>query len=145
MGSEYFRTLVPAIAPSGLGSIFFSEFQGRKIASALVVYFGHTAMYYYGGSRAEHRNVMAPYLLHFEIMRKAKALGCRYYDFGGVAPQSTLDNRWTDISIFKRKFGGREVHFVPTLEYIYDPAAYHEWEALKRDRRSDQGRERQAV
>ena len=77
---------------------------------------------------------MAPYLLHFEIMRKAKALGCQTYDLFGVTPENEPSNGWTDFSIFKRKFGGREIHLVPTLEYIYDPVAYEEWRAIERDR-----------
>jgi len=74
---------------------------------------------------------MAPYLLQFEIMRKAKVLGCQCYDLFGVSPQSepSTSNGWTDISVFKRKFGGRELRLVPTLECIYDPIAYQEWKA----------------
>src|SRR5208337_5359707 len=127
---------------SGRGSVFFAEYQGTRLATALVVYFADTATYYYGGSRAIHRNVMAPYLLHFEIMRKAKALGCRYYDLHGVTPSGAPDDGLKDISVFKRKLGGRELRLVPTLEYVYDPVAYEEWEACERKdrhgRRSEQ-------
>jgi len=101
--------LISIILASGRGSVFFAEYQGTRLATALVVYFADTATYFYGGSRAIHRNVMAPYLLHFEIMRKAKALGCRYYDLFGVAPSGALDDGWKDISVFKRKLGGREL------------------------------------
>ena len=54
---------------------------------------------------------------------------------GGVTPLSEPKNGWTDISVFKRKFGGQEIRFVPPGEYIYDPVAYQEWEAIERDRR----------
>jgi lipid II:glycine glycyltransferase (peptidoglycan interpeptide bridge formation enzyme) len=126
--SSYFHDLIPRLLAADRGSIFFSEYQGTRIAAALVVYGGHAATYYYGGSRSTHRNVMAPYLLHFEIMRAAKRRGCGFYDLFGVTPQGTTDDGWQDISAFKRKFGGREVRLVPTLERIYDPAAYREWE-----------------
>ncbi len=128
---DYFHALIPMLSASERGSIFFAEYQGTRLAAALVVYFGRTATYYHGGSRAIHRNVMAPYLLQFEIMRKAKVLGCQCYDLFGVTPESepNTSNGWTDISVFKRKFGGRELRLVPTLEYIYDPIAYQEWKA----------------
>jgi lipid II:glycine glycyltransferase (peptidoglycan interpeptide bridge formation enzyme) len=135
---DYFHTLIPMLSASKRGSVFFAEYQGTRLATALVVYFGRTATYHHGGSRAIHRNVMAPYLLHFEIMRKAKFLGCQCYDWFGIAPQSEPSNGWTDISVFKRKFGGQELRLVPTLEYIYDPVAYQEWEAIERDRRNEQ-------
>jgi peptidoglycan pentaglycine glycine transferase (the first glycine) len=141
-GPNYFHTLIPMLSASEHGSVFFAEYQGIRLATALVVYSGRTATYYYGGSRAIHRNMMAPYLLHFEIMRKAKILGCQTYDLFGVAPESNPSDSWTDISVFKRKFGGQELHLVPTLEYIYDPGAYQEWKAIEdghdRRGRSDQ-------
>jgi peptidoglycan pentaglycine glycine transferase (the first glycine) len=133
LNPNYFHTLVPMLAASERGSIFFAEYQGMRLATALVLYFGRTATYYHGGSRAIHRNVMAPYLLQFEIMRKAKALGCQSYDLFGVSLQGEPSNGWTDISIFKRKFGGRELRLVPTLEYIYDPAAYREWKTIEEE------------
>jgi peptidoglycan pentaglycine glycine transferase (the first glycine) len=129
--SDYFRTLIPMLSASGRGSVFFAEYQGTRLATALVIYWGRTATYYYGGSRAIHRNIMAPYLLHFEIMRKAKGLGCQSYDLFGVTPQGAPNDGWSDISVFKRKFGGREIRLVPTLEHVYDPVAYREWEAVE--------------
>jgi lipid II:glycine glycyltransferase (peptidoglycan interpeptide bridge formation enzyme) len=70
---------------------------------------------------------MAPYLLHFEAMRRAKARGHRWYDFYGIAPHSQADHRWANISMFKRKFGGVELSFVPALDYIYNPASYEDY------------------
>lgn len=136
--ADYFRTLIPMLSASQRGSVFFAEYHGTRLATALVVYCGRTATYYYGGSRAIHRNVMAPYLLHFEIMRRAKCLGCQSYDLFGVTPQGAPDDGWTDISVFKRKFGGRELRFVPTLEYVYDPVAYREWERSRRAEHTQQ-------
>jgi lipid II:glycine glycyltransferase (peptidoglycan interpeptide bridge formation enzyme) len=57
-------------------------------------------------------------------MRKARALGHLSYDLWGIAPRNQPDHPWQNISAFKSKFGGQEVHLVPTLDYVYDPAAY---------------------
>ena len=64
--------------PHGVGES--AEYEGKRIATALVVYFGRRATYSFGGSLAAHRRVMAAHLLHFEIMRRAKALGHEWYD-----------------------------------------------------------------
>ena len=112
------------------GAIFFAEYQGMRLATALVVYFGRRATYFYGGSLARYRRVMAPCLLHFEIMRRAKARGLEWYDLWGVAPEDEPEHPWANISAFKRKFGGVEVHLVPTLDLVYDQAAYDEYAAL---------------
>jgi len=121
---DYFRPLLSALAEQQRGSLFFAEYQGRRLAAALVVYFGPRATYFFGGSLAIHRNVMAPYLLHFEIMRKAKALGHEWYDLWGIAPPNEPDHPWQRITVFKAKFGGLEVNLVPTLDLVYDAAAY---------------------
>jgi peptidoglycan pentaglycine glycine transferase (the first glycine) len=121
---RYFRTLIPLLSATGRGSVFFAEYRGLRLATALVVYFGRRATYFFGGSLVVHRNVMAPYLLHFEIMRRARARGYESYDLWGVAPESEPNDSWRDISVFKRKLGGQELRLVPTLDYVYDPVAY---------------------
>jgi lipid II:glycine glycyltransferase (peptidoglycan interpeptide bridge formation enzyme) len=121
---EFFYTLIPRLSALEHGSVFFAEYQGVRVATALVVYFGLRATYFFGGSRAIHRDVMAPYLMHYEIMRKAKDLGCQWYDMYGIAPQTESNHPWSSISVFKRKLGGKDFSFVPTMDYIYDPIAY---------------------
>jgi lipid II:glycine glycyltransferase (peptidoglycan interpeptide bridge formation enzyme) len=131
---DYFQTLVSLISDPRRGSLFFAEYQGMRLATALIVYCGLRATYFFGGSRDIHRHVMAPYLLHFEIMRKAKALGHEWYDLWGIAPANEPDHPWRDFSVFKAKFGGVEVHLVPTLDYVYDPLilAHDQYAALLR-------------
>jgi peptidoglycan pentaglycine glycine transferase (the first glycine) len=135
--NDYFEALVYLFSRSQRGSIFFAEYQGVRLATALVVYFGPRATYFFGGSRDMHRPVMAPYLLHFEIMRKAKALGHHWYDLWGIAPNDDPDHPWQNFTTFKAKFGGEEVHLVPTLDYVYDAAAYDRYVAA--ERRSSNG------
>ncbi len=129
--TDYFRNLTATLFPHGRGDIFFAEYRGERLATALNVYFGNTATYKYGGSLPVHRNVMAPYLLQFEAMLKAKSLGCQWYDFYGVSPKDMPDEPWADFSTFKRKFGGQELSFVPSLDYMYDADAYREYRDLK--------------
>lgn len=121
---DYFESLVSYLSTNGKGSLLFAEYGGRRIATAIVVYFGGRATYFFGGSTGEHRNVMAPYLIHFEAMRKAKEMGCECYDFWGIAPTGASEHPWKDITAFKRKFGGHEVNLVPTLDHVYDESAY---------------------
>jgi peptidoglycan pentaglycine glycine transferase (the first glycine) len=130
---SYFRTLLGILSDRRQVSLYFAEYRGRRLAAALVVYFGRRATYYFGGSLAVHRRAMAPYLLHFEIMREAKERGCDWYDLWGVAPEGAADDPWQDISVFKRKFGGEEVKLVPTLDLVFDPQAYEGYLARAHD------------
>jgi lipid II:glycine glycyltransferase (peptidoglycan interpeptide bridge formation enzyme) len=130
---DYFERLVSLLSAGRRGALFFAEYQGRRIATALVVYFGRRATYFFGGSRDMDRQVMAPYLLHFEVMRAAKALGHEWYDLWGIAPANEPDHPWLNFTVFKAKFGGVEVHLVPTLDYVFDEAAYDGYVAGQRD------------
>jgi lipid II:glycine glycyltransferase (peptidoglycan interpeptide bridge formation enzyme) len=122
--ADYFQALLSLLSSRRHGSMFFAQYHGTRVAAAVVVYFGRRATYFFGGSLDRHREVMAPYLLHFEIMRAAKALGHEWYDLWGTAPEDEPDHPWHDISVFKRKFGGVPLDLVPTLDYVYDAAAY---------------------
>lgn len=135
---RYMRDLIDILFAADHGSLFFAEYQGERLATALVVYFGNRATYFFGGSRTVHRQVMAPYLLHFEAMLKAKALGHRWYDFYGIAPPDKPNHRWANISTFKRKFGGSDLRFVPALDFIYDSSSYEEYRRLKSRKHTSQ-------
>ncbi len=129
--SHYFRDMLDAFAADGRLRLYFAQFQGQRIATAMVLHFGRRATYFFGGSLPEQRQVMAPYLLHFEIMCAARATGHEWYDLWGVAPPGALDHPWQAISEFKRKFGGTELSFVPTLDFVYDQAAYEHYAACQ--------------
>jgi len=130
---SYFRMMLSELGTRDMVSLFFAEFRGRRIATALVVTFGRRATYFFGGSLAIHRHVKAPDLLIFEIMRKAKAAGCEWYDLWGVAPPERPDHSWQHLSAFKRKFGGVEITLVPTLDYVLDAAAYEHFRGIERE------------
>ena len=130
--ASYFRSML-ALAQPPL-SLLFAQHEGRRLATAMVVRCGTRATYFYGGSLALKRRVMAPYLLHYEATRRARAQGCRWYDLWGVAPPGSQGHRWQAISDFKRKFGGVEFDFGPTLDLVYDAAAYERFRALQQPR-----------
>ncbi|GAA5504887.1 lipid II:glycine glycyltransferase FemX [Novipirellula caenicola] len=128
---EYFDILAANLFDSGHAKLFFAEYQGIRLATVLILFAGDTATYKYGGTQLSHRNVMAPYLLHFEVMLHAKALGYRWYDFYGVSPIDAVDDEWADFSSFKRKFGGHELSFIPSLDFVFDRDAYQEYRSRK--------------
>jgi lipid II:glycine glycyltransferase (peptidoglycan interpeptide bridge formation enzyme) len=121
---EYFERLISTLSPYGKASIVFAVHQNLRLAAAIIIYFGQRATYFFGASLDVRRNVMAPYLLHFEIMRRGKARGLHWYDFWGIASEDDPDDPWQNITTFKRKFGGHEIDFGPTRDYVYDVSAY---------------------
>src|SRR5690606_39104841 len=96
---DYYLQMWKVLGPDHL-RVFVAEYQDKLLAAALVSYFHHTATYLHGGSSDKDKNLMAPYLLHWEIMKEAKRRGFYNYDLGGVTFEP--NHPWAGISRFKR-------------------------------------------
>ncbi len=104
--------------------IYFAYYQGMLLSSAVVIFFGDTATFLYGASLPFMRSVMSPYAMHWQIIRDAKAAGCRYYDFFGIAPQNDPHHAYSRFSQFKSRFGGRIVTTIGAYDfYLYQQLA----------------------
>ncbi|HYU65054.1 MAG TPA: peptidoglycan bridge formation glycyltransferase FemA/FemB family protein [Candidatus Paceibacterota bacterium] len=86
--------------------LFFVWFQGRPIAGALTLTYGDGAYYLHGAMDRDYRHLMAPYFMHWEIMKYYKGLGLTSYDFWGIDSRN-----WPGLTRFKLGFGGREVEY----------------------------------
>ena len=64
--------------------IYKAIFQNQLLASSIIIDFGKTRTFLFGGSSLFHKNVMAPFLMHFKAMLDAKAQGLSFYDFWGI-------------------------------------------------------------
>ena len=108
----------------------------QPLVAGIVVDFGDTRTYLHGASSNEHREMMAPTFLHWEIMRDAKARGMRFYDWWGIAPDgSAMDHPWTGITRFKTGFPGERISSPGTYDIVLRPITYKMYNALRRVRR----------
>lgn len=106
---KYFESLLDILGRCDYARVYIAWHGKTALASALVLFSGKAALYLYGGSSEEHREMMAPYLLHWHIMREAKERGCTEYNFLGVAPNEDPGHPWSGITRFKKQFGGFQV------------------------------------
>lgn len=135
---EFYEKLLRALEKDGMAELMLAYKTApdkKVIAGIIVIYYGNTATYYYGASDYEHRNLMAPYLLQWEAVCKAKAAGMKHYDFLGIAPAGVKNHPWAGVTEFKKKFGGREESFPPAFDIVYKPAHYKLLSVIKRIRR----------
>lgn len=84
VGREYYEKLFQQSSKEMNVELFCAEHEGKMLAAAVVIFFGDIATYLYGASGNEQRNLMAPYALHWEIMKEAKKRGMRWYDLWGI-------------------------------------------------------------
>jgi lipid II:glycine glycyltransferase (peptidoglycan interpeptide bridge formation enzyme) len=77
---------------SGQGALFLARLGEEVLAGAYVVWFGEKGWYKDGGSSPRHREVMAPHLLQWEVMRFLRARGVRSYDLFAAPRRADLDD-----------------------------------------------------
>lgn len=105
------------------------------LAGAIVTFFGDEALYLYGGSGDEFKNLMAPYLMHWEIIRDAKTRGIKKYNFLGIAPNDDPKHSWAGITRFKKGFGGEQVDIAGCYDLPVKPLEYQLFKIAEKIRR----------
>lgn len=102
-----------------------ARYEGKAIAANVMIDFGGTRTYLHGASANAHREVMAPYLLHWALLSEAKHVGLHWYDWWGVAPEGAAETHpWNGITRFKLGFGGERVDYAGTFDLVTRPTAY---------------------
>ncbi len=91
------------------------------LASGLMIDFGKTRMYLFGGSNYEHRNLMGPYLMHWQAMLDAKSEGFTMYDFGAAENASGHSGGYAR---FKMGFNPEVINFSGTHDLVIKPGKY---------------------
>ncbi|HLZ58385.1 MAG TPA: peptidoglycan bridge formation glycyltransferase FemA/FemB family protein [Ktedonosporobacter sp.] len=101
--------------------LFLAEYQGQLLAGIFVSLYAHEAIYMYGASSNELRQLMPNYLLQWEAIRWARQQGAHHYDFWGIPETDAEDEAMSGVYRFKRGWGGRVVQFPGAYERIYRP------------------------
>jgi len=80
---NYYRKMVEVLHDKV--DLFLAYYQNQPIGAILTLYNNDTVYYLHGGSDYQHRDLMAPYLLQWQAILRAKERGAQYYDFWGTA------------------------------------------------------------
>lgn len=103
-----------------------AEYEGEVLAAHFTISLGDTVTYVHGASSSGSREVMAPHLLQWETIKRAKEKGFKKYDFFGVAPDGAdQDHPWSGVTRFKLGFGGRRVDYIGAHDLVLHEAMYH--------------------
>jgi lipid II:glycine glycyltransferase (peptidoglycan interpeptide bridge formation enzyme) len=109
--------------------LYFAEYKNEVLAAGLFVFYGDTVTYLHGASTQEHKEVMAPYALHWQMIQLAKQLGYAKYDFYGIDEQ-----KWPGVTRFKKGFGGNEVNYPGCYDVVFDKKWYIAYKLIRRVR-----------
>ena len=113
-----------------------AKYQNKILVIDLIIVFGQTANYVFGGSSNQQRNLCASHLAQWAAICQAKKLGCTDYNFGGIAMGEIYKN-WHGLTRFKQRFGGRPVVHSdfydlvtkPSWYWLYNLAKFIKWAA----------------
>ncbi|GCE11398.1 lipid II:glycine glycyltransferase FemX [Tengunoibacter tsumagoiensis] len=118
---EYYQRAWQLFAPQGALRLLLAEREGQLLAGIFVSLFARQAIYMYGASSNEQRQLMPNYLLQWEAIRWAREQGAHEYDFWGIPETEGEEEAMAGVYRFKRGWGGRVVQFVGGYEYVYNP------------------------
>lgn len=101
--------------------LFFVLHGGKRIAGAIVMVYGDMVYYLHGAMDRDYKELMAPYFMHWEIIKWGKAQffdnaqdrGYHYYDLWGIDAQ-----KWPGITRFKLSWGGETKEYPGSFDLV---------------------------
>jgi lipid II:glycine glycyltransferase (peptidoglycan interpeptide bridge formation enzyme) len=111
--------------------VWTATHEGTTLASIITIYRGEEAVYLYGASSNEKRNLMPAYALQWAAIRAAREAGCVEYDFYGIPPRDDPGHPMSGLYRFKTGFGGRIVHRGGSWDCPLRPVLYRAFRAAE--------------
>jgi len=91
--------------------LFLAYHQDKPVAGLILLTHKGTGYYLHGASDYDYRHLMAPYLLHWSVIKFLKQEGFENYDMWGIDSR-----RWPGVTRFKLGWGGRTVEYPGTFD-----------------------------
>ena len=126
---NYYRKLI-SFSPENNDfqvSIFSAQYKGGVAAAALLLTYKKTGFYLHGASNYNMRAIMAPFALHWHIIRHLKEAGLNSYDMWGVD-----EKRWPGVTRFKNGWGGETVQHPGSFDMAISPFWYLVYEFARK-------------
>ncbi len=123
-GRKYLEEQFRIFSEAGQCLLYTAYLGKKKLAQAMVIFYGQEADYHYGASSEEGRKYPGAYLIQWEAIKEAKRRGMERYNFWGVAPEGQTKHRFYGVSVFKRGFGGEDVTYLHARDLVIDWKKY---------------------
>ena len=132
---EYFKKLWQALSPSGMAQLLRAEYKGKTLAVFMVFVFNGVIYYPYGASIREHKELMAPNLVMWEVIKLGKKLNCAKLDmWGSLGLNPNKKDDWYGFHRFKQGYGGDLVEFLGSYDLVLNERAYKIYRAVDKAR-----------
>ncbi len=127
---DYYLDLLKRSDAAKQVSLYIATHEEQPLAAIITLFTPREAVYLYGASANEKRNLMPAYLLQWTAICDAKKAGCRTYDFYGIPPTDDEKHPMHGLYRFKTGFGGTIIHRLGSVDIpmssLYNFYAYAE-------------------
>ena len=124
-GRDYYLDIWRRFITAGKAHPLVAMVEGHIIAGLVLFNFGKRAWYLHGMSTQHHREKMPNYLLQWEAMRLAKALGCESYDLWGAPDEFDTGDRMFGVYRFKEGLGAKVSLTPGAWDYVCNQSLYY--------------------
>lgn len=128
---DYFLAELTSFLPDNI-RVFKASYRGRLLAIAMIIFYGNEAVYHYSGSSNLNREIPASYWLQWEVIKAAKKLRLKRYNFWGYTDNPK--HRFYGPSLFKAGFGGHKIEYLAAQDLVTGLGYWPNWllETLRR-------------
>lgn len=128
---EYYKNFLQEIENS---SLIFTKIWEKILSAWIFTFDQEISIYYYWASTSdkEYRNLMAPYLMQFHAIEKAKKFGSKYYDFLWVATPWDKKSHLLWVTDFKLKFTSDVREVSKSYIFVSKKLKYYIFQILKK-------------
>lgn len=116
-------------------ALVFECRKGKELlSSAIIVFYADKAYYHFSASSLSSTKTNASYFLQWQIIKKAKSMNMKLYDFWGISSKENPKHRFWGVTVFKRGFGGERIDWIHAHDLIIKPVYWitYFFESLRR-------------
>lgn len=132
---SYFVSLLEILGVKDYAFVCIAKHGNKPLSAAIFLSYKDECLYLYGASADTDRNLMAPYLLHWQMIKKAREDSRKEYNFLGIAPNDDQNHPWAGITRFKKQFGGEQKDIMGSFDLIFKPMEYKAFKIAEKLRR----------
>ncbi|KRV47288.1 peptidoglycan bridge formation protein FemAB [Wenjunlia vitaminophila] len=133
---RYFETMFAALNAEDPERIrlYLARHQGDLVAATILVRVGAHAVYAYGASSTEKREVRGSNACQWAMIRDSLAARCDVYDLRGITPTLDSDDPHVGLIQFKAGTGGQAVRYVGEWDLPLRPMVYRAFDLYMKRR-----------
>lgn len=133
----YYSTMLEVLGKYKMAHLLTAYHHQDLLAAMILIIYKDQAIYLHGASSNHKRNLMAPYLLHWEAIKFAKSCGSGIYDFWGINKKksevrSKKSAQVDGVTKFKLGFGGAVVEYPDSFEISLQPLEYSGYRIIRK-------------